>query len=233
MRRPAHRREPEAPRRSRDGRPRCRGGARPRSSGDTAAGGGELRPAPRRAVVPTAARSAPPPEHVGHRLPGERPAARQQLEDKRPERPDVRPLVHPPAASLLGRHVARGPEDHSRLRARLRHRRRLRQIRRGARGRVSGIGLGQAEVEHLDSALGCELHVGRLQVAVDDPLLVRCLEPSAICFATASASSTGTGPFCDPLCQRLAFNQFQHQEAFLLSTPPPLLQSVEMAAMLE
>ena len=115
-------------------------------------------------------------EHVGHRLPGEGPATREELEEERPEGPDVRPLVQAPAASLLGGHVARGPEDDSRLGARLRQGRRLRQVRGGARGRVPGIGLRQAEVEHLHVAVGCELDVRRLEVAVDDPLLVRFLE---------------------------------------------------------
>ena len=36
--------------------------------------------------------------------------------------------------------------------------------------------LGEAEVEHLHRAVGADLDVGRLQVAVDDPLLVRRLE---------------------------------------------------------
>ena len=115
-------------------------------------------------------------EHVGHGLPCERSLARQQLEEERPEGPDVRPLVHPPAARLLGGHVARGPEDHSRLGARLRQRRRLRQVRRGARGRVPRVGLGQAEVEDLDLAVRRQLDVGGLEVAVDDALLVRFLE---------------------------------------------------------
>ena len=35
---------------------------------------------------------------------------------------------------------------------------------------------GKAEVEHLDGAVGTELDVGRLQVAVDDALLVGCVK---------------------------------------------------------
>ncbi len=37
--------------------------------------------------------------------------------------------------------------------------------------------LGQTEVEHFYLAVRLQLHVGRLQVAVDDALLVRLLEP--------------------------------------------------------
>jgi len=36
--------------------------------------------------------------------------------------------------------------------------------------------LGQPEVQHLHRAVGSHLHVGRLQIAVDDALLVRRLE---------------------------------------------------------
>ena len=76
-------------------------------------------------------------------------------------------------ARLLGAHVGGGPEDGALARAADGHRRRLRQIRcRPSLGRR----LREPEVEHLDDALGRDLDVGRLQIPVDDPLLVRRVE---------------------------------------------------------
>ena len=51
-----------------------------------------------------------------------------------------------------------------------------------------------AEVEHLDDAVGLDLDVGGLQIAVHDALLVRGLERAAICSAMPSASFGGSGP---------------------------------------
>ena len=47
------------------------------------------------------------------------------------------------------------------------------------RRRCTGVGverLRQAEVEHLDRAVGADLDVGGLEIAMDDALLVRGLE---------------------------------------------------------
>ena len=60
---------------------------------------------------------------------------------------------------------------------------------------VAGIErLGEPEVEHLDGAIGANLDVGRLQIAVDDALFVRASSASAICRAIGSASSSGMAP---------------------------------------
>ena len=151
-------------------------------------------------------------EHVGHGLPCKRPLARQQLEEQCPEGPDVRPLVHSPPARLLGGHVARGPQDHSRLGARLRQCRRLRQIRRRARGRVPRIGLGQAEVEHLDLAVRRHLHVGGLQIAVDDALLVRGLERLGDLPRDGDRLGDGQPSPLQALGQVLPFHQLEDEE---------------------
>ena len=75
-----------------------------------------------------------------------------------------------------GRHVGGGAEDHAHLRrtcavnvGELREVRRRRGSRRVHR-------LGETEVEHLHRAVGADLDVGRLQIAMDDALLVRRLE---------------------------------------------------------
>ena len=76
---------------------------------------------------------------------------------------------------LLGTHVGRGAEDHPRLRHRRRRDgRRLRHIRATRADRLHR--LRQAEVQHLHRAVGAHLDVGGLEIAVDDPLLVRRLE---------------------------------------------------------
>ena len=75
------------------------------------------------------------------------------------------------AAHLLGRHVADGAEHH-----------RQAAVPGDSVGSVAGIDrrvgavleqLGQAEVQNLDAAVGGDEEVLRLQVAMDDALLVR------------------------------------------------------------
>ena len=44
------------------------------------------------------------------------------------------------------------------------------------RCRYRPVGLGQAEVEHLDEPSGVRRDVGRLQIAMDDPALVRRIQ---------------------------------------------------------
>jgi hypothetical protein len=57
-----------------------------------------------------------------------------------------------------------------------RHGRRVREVTAGGVGHLSFEGLGQAEIEDLDLAVGCQLDVGGLEVAVDDALLVGFFE---------------------------------------------------------
>ena len=90
------------------------------------------------------------------------------------EGPDIGPLVDDLAARLLRAHVGGGAEDDPRAGAR----------RSSHVGDCVGSGapgsrvpdLRQAEVQHLDHAVGRDLDVGRLQIAMDDPLLVRRFE---------------------------------------------------------
>jgi hypothetical protein len=94
--------------------------------------------------------------------------AGQQLVEHHAERVDVAArvdvdLIH---LRLLGRHVLERPDDQPQAR----EPRVLRQLRLGR--------LGQPEVDHLRHGLAViagDEHVGRLEVAVDDPLLVRVL----------------------------------------------------------
>ena len=87
-------------------------------------------------------------DRVGHRLLREARLPGQHLVENDAERPDVAALVDGLASRLLGRHVGDGAEDHSRLgRAG-----QGRAVHRGGRRRSER--LRQAEVQHLDGAIG-------------------------------------------------------------------------------
>ena len=75
----------------------------------------------------------------------------------RTKRPDVRASIDRLAARLLRRHVRGGADDHPELRGRSGQRRRVHQIRRTADVRTQRFG--QAEIEHLDRAVGLDLDV--------------------------------------------------------------------------
>ena len=105
---------------------------------------------------------------VADRLPKERPLAREQLIENRPEREKVASVIDENPSKLLGRHIADRPHHHPGLRV-PHDSRRARQI-----GRGDGIdSLRHAEVEDLDVAVLRHEHVFRLQVAMDHALPVR------------------------------------------------------------
>ena len=112
------------------------------------------------------------PENVGGGLASERRSSGQHLEQHAAERPDIRQSPGRSRSCLLGTHVGGCPQQHA-TRAAAGHRRRLRQVRLRRR-RLED--LGQAEVEHLDPPFRCDVDVRRLQVAVNDALLVSGLE---------------------------------------------------------
>ncbi len=87
---------------------------------------------------------------------GERTLPRDHLVERHAERPDVGPVIDPPAARLLRRHVG--------------HRADRRALSRSAR--LTGERR-QAEVEDLGPAVLCDEDVGGLDVAVDDAPAVR------------------------------------------------------------
>ena len=99
-------------------------------------------------------------------------AAGQHLVYEAAEGPEIRALVDGLPAGLLGRHIGRGPEDHPHIS----------DGRRGDRGKDPGRadrswlgvadGLRQAKIQHLHRAIGSDLDVRRLQIAVDDAVIV-------------------------------------------------------------
>ena len=125
---------------------------------------------------------------------GERGAAGQHFVEHAAERPDVGTFVDRPAPRLLRdscRRRCRGSRP-SRVRPMVTVGG-LRRSRRAAL--VARNGLRQAEVEHLHDAVGRDLDVGRLQIAMDDPLArarLRARRRSAA--RSPSASASGIGP---------------------------------------
>jgi hypothetical protein len=101
-------------------------------------------------------------------------------------------------------HVRRGAEDRSRLRHRENRFRRLLVVL--ARER-----LGDPEVEDLHAPVGAQLDVGRLEVPVHDALAMGLLERLRHLQRDAGRLLEGQGPAAEPLGQRLALHQLQHQ----------------------
>ncbi len=141
---------------------------------------------------------------VGNRFRREGLFARQYLVQNATEGPDIGAAVDPAGAGLLGRHVRRRAQNHSRARRGEAQRRRM--CSSGAVG-VIGEGLGQPEIQDLDLAFRGDLDVGGLEVAVDDALLVGGFER----LGDLPGQVQGlVEP--DRTAERLAGRQLQHQE---------------------
>jgi hypothetical protein len=150
-------------------------------------------------------------EDLGHVLACERGVTREHFVQQAPERPDVGLPVDRPPFRLLGRHVGGRAEDDALLRRRQAECRRLREAGRRAR-RLALERFGEAEVEHLHAPLGRHLHVRRLEVAVDDALLVRRVERAGDLDRDRERLVDRQRPLRDPLGERLAFDQFEDEE---------------------
>ena len=125
----------------------------------------------------------------------------QHFVEHAPERPHVRPFVDLFPADLLGAHVGRRP-DHRALA------RRQRRVIRLARG-----GLGNAEVEHLDMAVARDLDIGRLEVAMHDPLVVRRRERAGDLGRDSSRIRQRQPAPSQSRGERLAVDQLEYQGA--------------------
>ena len=110
-------------------------------------------------------------ENLHGRFACEQSLASQHFINNHAKRPDVGALVRRLALGLLGSHVRRRPENGARLRRADGQRRRVLRIAVARRRRFHGFR--QAEIQNLDDAFRGDLDVGRLQVAMDDVLLVR------------------------------------------------------------
>ena len=112
-------------------------------------------------------------EHVGGRLSDEWTAAAEHFVEHAPERPDVRTFVDRLPPGLLRTHVGGGP-DHDLIAG----------LTGGTGGRLvvrvqRNLGLTDlrhAEVQYLNDAVGGDLDIGRLQITMNDPFLVRSIQ---------------------------------------------------------
>src|SRR5688572_11165418 len=102
-------------------------------------------------------------QHVAGGRALERAPPAQALEEHAPQRPQIGAPVDVLPANLLGTHVGRRAEDQAGLAQQGAVRPALQRLR-------------QAEVEDLDAALRRDSDVRRLEIAVDDPRLVRGFE---------------------------------------------------------
>ncbi len=88
---------------------------------------------------------------------------------------------------------------------------------RAAAGAVLQLGLGESEVEDLDLAVGRDLDVRRLEVAVHDARLVGGLESLGDLRAQRQdfldVVGTGRTPGSDPLLEGFSLHQFHGEEA--------------------
>ena len=156
-------------------------------------------------------------EHVAHRLAVEEPAAGEHLVEHDAEGPDVGATIRRPAARLLRRHVGGGAEDEAGGGAGAGEGGRLREGRRAAGTGVvvPAPRLGEAEVEHLDLSVGRQLHVRRLEVAVDDALLVRLFERLGDLPGDDDGLVRRQRPALQPLGEVLALRQLHDQDVRL------------------
>ena len=113
---------------------------------------------------------------VSHLVALEQLPAREHFVEDHAECPDVGAAIDRLASRLLGTHIG-GRAEHD-AGARLggcRDRRRVRH-RRPACARRGGREFRDSEVQHLHRPIGSDLDVRGLEIAVDDPLLVRSFE---------------------------------------------------------
>ena len=77
----------------------------------------------------------------------------------------------------------------------------------------SGVGASdlsrKTEVQNLDAPVACEEHVLGLQIAVDDPLLVRCGEAVGDLDADLDRLARRHGAGCETLSKRFSFEQLR------------------------
>ena len=161
-------------------------------------------------------------QRLGHVATYERPFARHHLIQHRTERPPVAALIDGPALRLLRRHVGGGAQDHPGLRhRRCRDRRRLRHPRRHRAGRLQC--LRQTEVQHLHDAIGAQLDVGGLEIAVDDPLFVRRFEGFGNLLRDGQRLIDWNGPLCNAISQCRPLDQLHDQRLGLVG----LLEAID------
>ncbi len=145
-------------------------------------------------------------DDVGRGVPLERTRPGEQLIEDDAEREDVRAVVGRAALHLLGRHVGHRADDQALLGDRLGRQLALVDLR------FDGAQLGEAEVEHLHPPVVVDHHVGGLEVAVGDPLVVRRGERVGKRRRDGEELSQRHAPGRDPLGELLPAHQLHGQE---------------------
>ena len=163
-------------------------------------------------------------EHLRHVLAIEGAPARQHLVQHAAERPDVAALVRLASLRLLRRHVrGRAEQDaHAGHHGGRRDRGESAARRRGRQPAVASRELRQTEVEHLDRAVGRDLDVRGLQVAMDDALLVRGFEGLGDLTRDRQGFVQRNRPTSDPIGQRVALDQFEDERVGLTAVLEPI-----------
>jgi hypothetical protein len=142
-------------------------------------------------------------------------AAREHLVQHAAERPDVAPLVGLVSLRLFGGHVGGRTENHADARHQGRRRHRFSCDVDVVAGGVRVRELREAEVQDFHGPVRPQLDVGRLQVAVDDSLVVRRLERLGDLFRDADGIVKRDRAAPQPLRQVLAFHQLHDEGAHI------------------
>jgi hypothetical protein len=142
----------------------------------------------------------------------ERAPARKHLVKDRAEAENIRSVIGRKPANLLGRHVPDRTEHHARRRPAL-DRQRGRLPGR-LPGRITGRRqFGDSEIENLDATVAGDEHVLRLEVAVDDALVMRGGQTARELRGVLDCLPYGERPSAKPLAQRLAVEELRHEVA--------------------
>ncbi len=141
---------------------------------------------------------------LGHGVPDERPLPAQHFVEHAAQGEEVGARVRPLSHRLLRGHVAGGSQHRARVRAP-----RLGLQARLVLGRRLQVG-GQAEVEDLDPPVRRDEEVRRLEVPVDDALVVRRREAARDLGGVLDRPPLGQRPSREPLPEGPPLEQFRH-----------------------
>ena len=145
---------------------------------------------------------------LGRGVAGKRTTAGQELVQDGAKSKQIRAMINWESTHLLGRHIADGAEHDPRLRRRRRRDHRASGLERWWIVRQ----LRQTEVENLDPTVQGHEHILGFEIAMRDPLLVRCREAIRDVTREFERLADRDGPGIQAVPKRLAFKQFGHNE---------------------